>query len=166
MHSNLFGNIHLPNTRHHLFHNGKCYVHSMSNERHRHILLVGMAFPNDIHKPWSSNYSPLVNVIISDYPFVAMILPALDKFSHISLSTNKPRYYSDSVKRDFLKELVVEYVVFPCNIYTLNNYEDKVRYGINLSTNEMNHDTRHKDFVSKLGGGGLEIRSDLFRSLP
>ena len=97
----MFGNLYLPNTQYRILYNGRCHVQPRSIERHRKILLVGMSFPNEIRQQWSSNIGPLAKAIIYDDPFLAMTLPALDKFTHISVTTQKPRHYSDSVKRDF-----------------------------------------------------------------
>ena len=133
-----------------MFYHGKIHVQPKLNQRHRQILRVSLEYPTEIRQQWNASYCPLAKAIISDDPFVATTLPALDKFTHINLAINKPTQYSDSVKSDFLGALVVVNIVFPCDIYTLNNCEAKVRDGINLFTNVMNHNTCHKDVISKL----------------
>ena len=97
----LFGNMYLPNAHHRMLCNGEFHVQPRLSKIHRQILLVGMAYPTEIHQQWNSNYCPLLKAIISDDPFVAMTFPALDQFTYISINTNKPTQYSDSVKRDF-----------------------------------------------------------------
>ena len=46
--------------------------------------------------------------------------------------------------------MTVENFAHPCDIYTLNKCEDNVRHGEQLSTNEMNANMSHKDFLCSL----------------
>ena len=99
---------------------------------------------------WDSIYSPLDEADILHDPFCALTLPSLGKFKQFTKKSNVICNYSDSVKRDFLRALAVEIFAHPCDIYTLNKYEDNVRHGEQLSTKEINANMSHKDFLCSL----------------
>ena len=70
--------------------------------------------------------------------------------------------YSESVKRDFLRALVVYNYAHPCDIYTVNKCEDNVRDSTELSKNEMNANFSHKDFIFSLTKKRMEFGCFIF----
>ena len=95
-------------------------------------------------------YTPLDESDILRWPFCALSIPSLGKNKQLNQISNKMIHYSDSVKCDSLRALVVENFAHPCDIDTLNKCEDHVWNGTQLSKNEMNANMSHKDFIRSL----------------
>ena len=123
----LIGNKYLPNIYHQILQNDIVYDQPRLDVQYRQILLLGLGYPQKLKRQWQSISTPLDLAEILPDPFCAITLPSLGKFKHFNKKSKNMCHYSDSVKRDFLRALVVQDCAHPCDIYTVNKCEDNVR---------------------------------------
>ena len=132
-------------------------VNRVSNETHVNVLLIGIGYSRELLEQWQSTTSPLDKAIVNHNPLAVGIIPALNDFLHLDEITNKLTEYSTSVKRDFLRGLLLEDMFHPCRVHTVTLCMDSIRDSINGSPYELNCNVCSRDFVMKLLSKGWKL---------
>ena len=85
------------------------------------------------------------------------IVPALNDFVHLHPITNSITEYSTSIKRDFLRGLLMKDMYNPCRVYSLTICTDSIRDSFNLSPHEIICNACSRDFVDKSLSKGWKL---------
>ena len=83
-------------------------------------------------------------------PLTVMTLPDLNKFEYYDSSHKQMKQYNESMKRDFLKGLVLQDICYPCNVYSVTMCRDDLRNSSNSGDFELNANASGRGFVKLL----------------
>ena len=117
------------------------------NLPHNKILIIGIGYTKKLRNQWFSMEYPIKRAYVSSKPLIAATLPDLDKMLIKDLETNDQKPPSNVIKRDFLRALATEYMIRPCQVYTVNKLEDKFRAPHIISEYELNCNVNREYFI-------------------
>ena len=86
---------------------------NVANESNINVFLIGIGYSREILEQWKSCTSPLDKAIVNHNTLAVGIVPALNEFVHLDQFTNTLTEYSTSIKRDFLRGLLLAPFVIP-----------------------------------------------------
>ena len=110
---------------------------NFENETAIKVLLIGIGYIRQLLDQWISCTSPLDKACVNRHQLAMGIVTSLNDFVHLHPITNSLTEYSTSVKRYFLRGLVLEDRYNPYMVHSLTTCTDSIRDSFNVSPHGM-----------------------------
>ena len=128
----------MPNLSYTIFDGTTVRTSPQKSGRRTNILCVGLGYSRKLRSQWISVDSPIESALVNFNLPSAMVLPTLNDFTYPILINDKITNCSASVKRDFLRCIILENLCSPCDVHSVTVCSDYIRNVDNLSEFEMN----------------------------
>ena len=130
---------------------------NIANESVINVLLIGIRYSRKILDQWKSCTSLLDKACVDHNLLAVGIVPALNKFVRLDPITNALTEYSMSVKREFLRGLLLEDMYNPFMVHCVTLCTYSIRDSLKSSHYKMNCNVYSRDFLNRLRSKGLRL---------